>query len=589
MWNKQVSRAVLAFLICLLIIPSVSVSADSVRITDDFANPDLLYSSTAGWTFDGSNPVFFGGDDTRMVRTATTTESVVYHLSDIQSYAVRVHYFSGTTAAIKFYGSQDALVWDEISSIHDLTTAVSNGWYKTTYSPAVSLPSGINYLKVEISGDSNNWSMQLGYATISKDSSTNEPGSMTDNANDWSVSYSHSANMTVDTTNPDFFNGDNSRFTRSSTATGEVVYSLADMSQFTARIYLFGSVDVNKVEFYSSPDGTSWTLAAGSRSNPVATLNGWKFVDYSPTAILPPGTNYLKVELSDSTDGWATQLGNITISTDGEMVNPFSEIQSLTINSVALGKTMRLNVYLPPGYSANETYPTLYMFHGFQGDENGWLNGLQVKETADDLLSQGLITPMIIISPQMDNSFGINSASQYSLENPSDPVNSLYNGRYEDYIFQDLIPYIDSHYSTVATKESRYVGGLSMGGFIALHSAFTHPDMISKVGGTSAAVILNDGSLTVQQYSWLYPNEATRLERDPLALAQSQDLTGMKVYLDCGSSDSYRFYRGNGQLAQILDQRSVSNEYHLYPGGHTFEYWKSNVRSLLLFFAGTSE
>jgi enterochelin esterase-like enzyme len=570
-------------------IPSVSASAASDPINDEFANSDLLYSSTAGWTFDGSNPVYFAGDSTRMVRTSTATESIVYHLSDIQSYAVRVHYFIGATAEIKFYGSGDATEWVEISSVHDQATAVSNGWYKTTYSPAAAMPTGTHYLKIEVSGDASHWALQLGYATISNHPGANEPDSITDSANDWSVSYSHSTNMTIDTTNPDYFNGDSSRFTRSSTAAGEVVYSMESLSQFMAKVYSFGAAEVNKVKFYFSADGTSWEPVGTNRSNPQPTLYGWNLIEYRPASTLPSGTKYLKVEFTDSTDGWATQLGEITLSTNSEVVNPYSEIQSLIINSAALGKEMRLNVYLPPGYSAHKSYPTLYLFHGFQGNENGWLNGLQVRETADDLVSQGLISPMIIISPQMDNSFGINSAAEYSLENPNDPVNSLYNGRYEDYIFQDLIPYIDSHYSTIATKESRYVGGLSMGGFIALHSAFTHPELISKVGGTSAAVVIDDGSLTQEQYSWLYPDEATRLARDPLALAQSQDLTGMKVYLDCGSSDSYHFYRGNGQLAQILDQRGISNEYHLYPGGHTYEYWLSNVRSLLLFFAGTSE
>lgn len=569
-------------------IPSVSASAATDQINDEFANSDLLYSSTAGWTFDGSNPAYFSGDSTRMVRTSTATESIVYHLSDIQSYAVRVHYFIGATAEIKFYGSGDAAEWAEISSVHDQATAVSNGWYKTTYSPAAAIPAGIHYLKIEVSGDTSEWALQLGAAAITKQPDVNEPDSMIDSADDWSRSYSHSSNMVIDMSNPEYFNGDQSRFTRSSTAAGEVVYFMESLSQFKAKVYLFGEADVDKVKFYSSADGISWGLAGTSRSNPQPTLYGWNLMEYRSASSLPSGTKYLKVEFTDSTDGWATQLGEITLSTDSEVVNPDSEIQSLAINSAALGKEMRLNVYLPPGYSANQSYPTLYLFHGFQGNENGWINGLQVRETADALLSQGLISPMIIISPQMDNSFGINSAAEYSLENPSDPVNSLYNGRYEDYIFQDLIPYIDSHYSTIATKESRYVGGLSMGGFIALHSAFTHPDMISKVGGTSAAVVINDGSLTQQQYSWLYPDEATRLARDPLALAQSQDLTGMKVYLDCGSSDSYHFYRGNEQLAQILDQRGISNEYHLYPGGHTYEYWLSNVRALLLFFGGSS-
>lgn len=139
------------------------------------------------------------------------------------------------------------------------------------------------------------------------------PTQLIDEASDWSVSSSHSTNMEFDTTNPAYFNGDASRIKRSSTATGYVIYNYADMLQFTASIYEF-NINLTKVKFYSSPNGTTWTLVSSSYTTPVATAAGWAATQYTPIANLPAGTNYLKVEFSDTTSAWGTQLGRIVIS-----------------------------------------------------------------------------------------------------------------------------------------------------------------------------------------------------------------------------------------------------------------------------------
>jgi len=139
------------------------------------------------------------------------------------------------------------------------------------------------------------------------------PQQLTDEASNWSVVSSRSSNMELDTTNPAYFNGDGSRFKRSNTSTGYVTYQLADMKQFTASFYAFGS-DPAKVKYYSSPNGTTWTLVPSSYTSPAATSGGWSSLQYTPVADLPDGTNYLKVELSDTSSAWGTQLGSITIS-----------------------------------------------------------------------------------------------------------------------------------------------------------------------------------------------------------------------------------------------------------------------------------
>ncbi len=103
-----------------------------------------------------------------------------------------------------------------------------------------------------------------------------------------------------------------------------------------------------------------------------------------------------------------------------------------------------------------------------------------VNAMATALIAEGKIRPLMIVSPEIDNGYGINT----SLTTQS--VSGYSRGMYEDYVMKDLIPYVDHHYSTIANKSGRYVGGLSMGGFAALHDSFLHPDVFSKVGVMSA-------------------------------------------------------------------------------------------------------
>ncbi|UJF33472.1 alpha/beta hydrolase [Paenibacillus hexagrammi] len=281
----------------------------------------------------------------------------------------------------------------------------------------------------------------------------------------------------------------------------------------------------------------------------------------------------------------AAASAQASVTEEAKLMQP--GVHSVTFFSKSLQQEMRMNVYLPPGYTAEsqERYPVLYLLHGYTGNEQGWLPGLGTDQAADALIGSGEIVPLIIVSPQINNSYGINTADTTRRACSS----CMDEGRYEDYLYQDVIGYIDSHYPTLADRKNRFIGGLSMGGFASLHLAFGHPELFSKVGGHSPAVWLdtfvNAGGLK----AWLYPNETLRMERDPIALAQTKDLQGMRVYLDCGDEDSYRFYEGTEVLYKLLLSRGVTAEYHLQAGKHDGDYWSAHVKDYLLFYAGISE
>jgi Enterochelin esterase and related enzymes len=250
-----------------------------------------------------------------------------------------------------------------------------------------------------------------------------------------------------------------------------------------------------------------------------------------------------------------------------------SFVQHVTFQSAALEREMNMNVYLPAGYNPKKRYPVLYLIHGSDGDEKAWID-IGIDKAADRLIADGKIKPLLIVMPAVNNSYGLNDSQ----------------GMYEDYLVKDVVAYIDANYSTIKDRSGRSIGGLSMGGFISLHTAFLHQDLFSKVGGHSPEINLDDWSKSGGEplKTYLYPTDEVRRERDPLLLAETLDLTALEIYLDCGEQDYYEFYNGSEKLYRLLQSKGVSVQYHHKPGDHNYDYWTSMAEEYLLFYDGAS-
>lgn len=219
-------------------------------------------------------------------------------------------------------------------------------------------------------------------------------------------------------------------------------------------------------------------------------------------------------------------------------------LKKITIESSVLGKSMISQVYLPENYDSNTKYPVLYFLPSGGGSSYTVTNQFGITETADKLTRSNEIPPMIIVALGIDFSFGLNSSAEHRTVTRALRIESsdveLDEGMYEDYIINEAIPYIDEHFSTDTSRSGRYIGGYSMGGFAALYLAFNHPGLFAKAGGHSPSLFLDDDINSSDEMSWLkwlYPDEKTRAERDPIMLAGVNDLTGLSVYLDTGETD----------------------------------------------------
>jgi S-formylglutathione hydrolase FrmB len=253
-----------------------------------------------------------------------------------------------------------------------------------------------------------------------------------------------------------------------------------------------------------------------------------------------------------------------------------------SLPSKILGHPVAYCVLLPPGYDADAArhFPVLYFLHGLGDNEQMFAHsgGFNLVE---DLWEAGKIGDFVIATPAAGASFYINS----------------FDGRrrYEDFFIQEFIPFIERHYRVRAGRASRAIGGISMGGYGALHLAFRHPDLFSAVSAHSAALIEKvptievkdpDAGARLRLFEPVFgspPDKAYWDRNSPLVLAKTAKLAGLKIYFDCGADDDYGFEEGATTLDRILTSRKIPHEFHVYPGRHDWPYFAEHLPASLGF------
>ena len=164
-------------------------------------------------------------------------------------------------------------------------------------------------------------------------------------------------------------------------------------------------------------------------------------------------------------------------------------LETRIVKSTILGKDVRYTVYLPADYeTSNRTYPVVYLLHGYTDDNTGWLQFGEINRYADKAIAEGTIPPMIIIMPNGDSSWYINS----------------YDGKenYEDFFVKEFMPTIEKTYHIKAEKKYRGVAGLSMGGYGTLILSMKHPELFAASAPLSAAVFDDDAVISSPEANW---------------------------------------------------------------------------------------
>ncbi len=151
-----------------------------------------------------------------------------------------------------------------------------------------------------------------------------------------------------------------------------------------------------------------------------------------------------------------------------------STISSTALEGNPLGDPTErpLWVYLPPGYDDDPArrYPSVYVLQGYTGHVSMWANRsayrLPFPEAADELFARGGAPPCIVAFVDAWTAYG---GSQF--------VDSSGTGRYHTYLCDEVVPFVDSHYRTLAEARHRGVQGKSSGGFGAMITPMLRPDL----------------------------------------------------------------------------------------------------------------
>ena len=78
---------------------------------------------------------------------------------------------------------------------------------------------------------------------------------------------------------------------------------------------------------------------------------------------------------------------------------PHGKLEMVSYDSKSVGTTRKMQVYTPPGYSAEKKYPVLYLLHGIGGDETEWQRFAHPNLLLDNLIAEGKAVPMIVVMP----------------------------------------------------------------------------------------------------------------------------------------------------------------------------------------------
>ncbi len=276
-------------------------------------------------------------------------------------------------------------------------------------------------------------------------------------------------------------------------------------------------------------------------------------------------------------------------------------------------------VFLPPsyGHDAQRRYPVVYALHGYFIGAEQWSHEIHVPQTIEGAFAQGA-KEMIVVLP---DSKTVYLGPFYS--------SSVTTGDFERFISRDLVAYVDAHYRTLPTRESRGLVGHSMGGYGATRIGMKHPDVFGSLyimspcclspmagGGPgsaddakkrlldserNAATAHSPAELAAESHgfaaapyataaAWapdpknppLYfdmptkdgvpqPEIMAKLTANaPLAFAD-QYVGNLKQYraisMDVGDQDGLRF--DATKLHEVMDRYGITNGFTIYPGTHT--------------------
>jgi ketosteroid isomerase-like protein len=155
----------------------------------------------------------------------------------------------------------------------------------------------------------------------------------------------------------------------------------------------------------------------------------------------------------------------------GRLVTAQIESKSFTGSRIGISPTRNVSIYLPPRYGeGGRRFPVLYFLNHFFQDHREPFATHGAKGLLDKAIREGVIDDLIVVTAD----FATPAGSSWF-------VNSSATGNWEDFMVRELVPFVDAHYRTLATRNSRGIAGDGVGGYGAIRFGMRRPDMFGAV------------------------------------------------------------------------------------------------------------
>lgn len=231
----------------------------------------------------------------------------------------------------------------------------------------------------------------------------------------------------------------------------------------------------------------------------------------------------------------------------------YGTVEHITYHSETTGLERGANVLLPAGYSEDKEYPVLYFQHGIFGDENGLVYdaGNAIPEILGNLVAEGKAREMIVVFPNMYATTDPEQKPDFNREAIA-PYDNFIND-----LTNDLIPYIESHYSALTDRENRAILGFSMGGRETLYIGINRPDLFAYIGAISPAPGLTPGKDRFMEH-------VGQMAEEDVKITDTENRPKL-LMVCCGSNDSVV---GKFPLSYhtIMEENGVEHMWYEVPG-----------------------
>lgn len=227
---------------------------------------------------------------------------------------------------------------------------------------------------------------------------------------------------------------------------------------------------------------------------------------------------------------------------------PHGNVQQILFHSPSTGEEKRAFVYTPPTYDGKKKFPVLYLQHGWGEDETAWMTQGHANLIMDNLIAEGKIDPFIIVCTYgMTNGTRIGGLASFNFND------------FQTVLIDELVPYVDSHFKTIADRKHRAMAGLSMGGMETRNITLARPEVFGYWG------LLSGGQYSTQDMEKL-----------------DKKLLPYGVFMSCGSKESPDAI--NKAAADLKAAGYNAKGYVSEGTAHEFLTWRRSLYQLAPFF-----